>query len=107
MGARDMHIYNRQGWVDVDQGAARETCQRHPDEWTLRPWIRPSGMPQVNIPDDWQEKSAANRIDLARQIKGGDLNGESAGDLGVADPVIADETIRNYIAGSQHPEIKQ
>jgi hypothetical protein len=103
-----MQIHNRNGWINTDdEGAARETCQRHPDEWSLLPWIRPSGTPNVNIPDNWSEKSAAVRIDLARQIKGGDQNGETAADLGIANQNIADETIRAYVIGSTHPEIKQ
>jgi hypothetical protein len=100
-----MRIYNRNGWVDTsDEGGARETCERHSDEWSLHPWIRPDGAPNICIPDDWQAKSANVRIDLARQIRSGDLNGETAADLGIADPYIADEAIRNYIAGSKHPE---
>jgi hypothetical protein len=98
-----MHMYSRLGWVDVDQGAARETCERHPDDWTLKPWIRPGGAPNMNIPHDWQFKSAANRIDLARQIRGFDQPGETAAGLGITHPVIADEIIRAYVGGSQHP----
>jgi hypothetical protein len=100
-----MRIYNRNGWVETsDESGARETCERHAAEWTLRPWIRPSGAPNINVPDNWQEKSSDKRIDLARQIKGGDLNGETAAALGITDPGIADEVIRNYIGGSKHPD---
>jgi hypothetical protein len=101
-----MHMYSRLGWVIVDDGAARETCQRHPDEWRLKPWTRPDGAPNVNIPHNWQEQSADRRLDLARQIKSGDLNGETAAALGITDRNIADEIIRAYIAGTKHPESK-
>jgi hypothetical protein len=98
-------IFNRNGWVETsDEGGARETCERHPLEWTTRPWIRPGGAPNVNVPDSWQEQSADRRIDLARQIKGGDLNGETPAALGITDRGIADEIIRKYLAGSTHPD---
>jgi hypothetical protein len=103
-----MKIYNRNGWLDTsDEGGARETCQNHPTEWTLHPWIRPGGAPNVNIPHNWPEQSADRRIDLARLIKGGDLNGETAMGLGITDRGIADEIIRGYLAGTTHPGIKQ
>jgi hypothetical protein len=102
-----MKIYNRLGWLDTsDEGGARETCERHPTEWTLKPWTRPGGAPDVNIRPDWQSQSAGVRIDYARQIKGGDLNGETAVALGVTDPGIADEIIRSYVGGTKHPESK-
>lgn len=101
-----MRIYNQRGWVDTDDaGGARETCERHPADWTLRPWHRPGGAPNICIPDNWSEKSAAVRIDLARMIKSGDLNGETPAALGITDQNIADEVIRAYIVGSTHPEI--
>jgi hypothetical protein len=101
-----MRMFNCNGWVDVDEGAARETCQRFPEQWSLHPWTRPGGTPNVNIPDNWQEKSAATRIDLAREIKGGDLNGETAAALGITDPGVADEILRAYVIGSQHPGVQ-
>jgi hypothetical protein len=98
-------MYNRNGWIDTsDEGGARETCVRHPEQWALKPWIRPGGAPNVNVPDDWQSKSAAVRIDLARMIKGGDQNGETAAALGITDRGIADDIIRAYLAGSTHPD---
>jgi hypothetical protein len=99
-----MHMYSRLGWVDVDEGAARETCQRHPLEWSLQPWIRPGGAANVNLGHDWQFRSASDRIELARRIMGWDMPGETAAALGITHPVIADEIIRNYIAGSTHPD---
>lgn len=101
-----MRMYNQCGWVDVDDGAARETVQNHPSEWSLHPWTRPSGTPNVNIPDNWQSQSADRRIEFARLIKNGGTNGETPAALGITDPSIADETIRNYIAGSKRPEVK-
>jgi hypothetical protein len=99
-----MRIYNCNGWIDTsDESGARETCQRHPDEWTLHPWIRPGGAANVNLPHDWQFRSASDRIELARQIKGWDMPGETAEALGITHPVIADEIIRAYVGGSQHP----
>lgn len=102
-----MRIYNQLGWLETsDEGGARETCQRHPDEWMLHPWIRPDGTPNVNIPHDWPQQPGARRIDLARQIKGGDQNGETPVGLGITDSAAADQIIRGYLDGTKHPEVK-
>ena len=101
-----MRIYNQLGWLDTsDEGGARQTVQDHPQEWSLQPWIRPGGAANVNVGHDWPAQSAAVRIELARQIKGWDMPGETAAALGITDPGVADEIIRGYVIGSQHPGV--
>jgi hypothetical protein len=100
-----MRIYSRCESTDYggDVSLALDACQRFPEQWTTRPWIRPGGAPQVDLPPNWQEKSANRRIEFARQIKKGDVTGEHPAAMGITDAGIADEIIRGYLSGSQHP----
>ena len=95
-------MYSRNGWVDVDDSAARETCQRLPHQWTLEPWKPPAGAQHVNVPDHWADIQADRRIGLARQIKG-DLCVPDATDPTIAE---ADALIGRYLAGMRHPSME-
>jgi hypothetical protein len=93
-----MRIYNRNGWIETtDESGARETCQRHPDEWTLRPWTRPFGHPEVNVPDDFEIGTPTRQEELADAIIH-KRTGEQRSAI---------EIIRAYVTGSQHPEVNQ
>jgi hypothetical protein len=89
-------MFNRNGGVEVSEADAISTCNRYPAEWTLAPWTRPDGRPDVNIPDAWDQLPAAMRVELARiTVNGRGLEIETAEQ--------ADAAISEYLAGTQHP----
>jgi hypothetical protein len=60
-------MYSRFGGVEVADLDATTTCRRFPDEWTLEPWTRPDGRPEVSIPPDWDQKiTGPALVELAR-----------------------------------------
>jgi hypothetical protein len=90
-----MMMYGRNGGVDVPEIDALTTTRRFPLEWTLQPWTRPDGRPEVFIRDDWQLLGLAERVELARStVIGRGL------EIGAAE---ADATISEYLAGTTHP----
>jgi hypothetical protein len=90
-----LRMYNRFGWVEVSELDALETVGRLPNEWTLQPWQRPEGFPDVNIPSNWPGIAPRRSIDVARQI-------DSAPEI--KNKWQADEVIRKYLAGTRHPK---
>jgi len=88
-----MRIYNKCGWAETsDESGARETCERHADQWTTRPWQRPFGN-QVNIPDDFENATPTRQEEIATAII----------DDRTDEKRTAIEIIRAYVSGSQHP----
>ena len=90
-------MYNRNGGVEVSDLDATTTCRRFPDEWTLEPWTRPDGRPEVSIPPDWDQKiTGPALVELARTtMVGRGLEIETAAQ--------AYEAISTYLAGTRHP----
>lgn len=90
-------MYGRNGGVEVADIDATTNARRFPNEWTLRPWLRPNGRPDVFIRTDWDQTSVAERIALARATVAG---------LGIEIETVAqaDEAISQYLAGTTHPE---
>lgn len=93
-----MMMYSRNGGIDVGGVDAAATTRAHPNEWTLEPWIRPDGRPDVFIRPDWTKISVVERIALARSTI---LNVPGRHLIETAEE--ADEAISQYLAGTRHP----
>lgn len=89
-------MYGRNGGVEVADIDATTNARKFPQEWTLQPWIRPDGRPDVFICPDWDQTSVAERIALARTT----VDGRG---LEIETIAQADEAIRHYLAGTEHP----
>jgi hypothetical protein len=92
-----MMMYSLYGGIEVSDTDAVDTCRRFPNQWTLSPWTRPDGRPDVFIPTDWEQMGLLARIDLARSTVV-DRRTE------IETVAQADEAIRNYLAGTKPPE---
>jgi hypothetical protein len=93
-------MYSRNGGVEVADLDAISTCRNFPLEWTLEPWMRPDGRPDVFIPFDWDQKIAGSAlVDLARQT----ANGRG---LEIETAAQAYAAISEYLAGTVHPNHK-
>jgi hypothetical protein len=90
-----MMMYSRMGGIEVADTDALTTVRKFPQEWTLQPWIRPDGRPDVFIRSDWQQLGLGERVELARSTVIG--RGLEIG------PAEADATINAYLAGTTHP----
>jgi hypothetical protein len=90
-----MMMYGRNGGVEVSELDALTTVRKFPLEWTLQPWTRPDGRPDVFIRSDWQQMGLQERVELARSTVIG--RGLEIG------PAEADATIGSYLAGTRHP----
>jgi hypothetical protein len=90
-----MMMYSRMGGFNVATTDALTTVRKFPSEWTLEPWIRPEGRPDVFIRSDWQQMGLQERVELARSTVIG--RGLEIG------PAEADETISSYLVGTRHP----
>jgi hypothetical protein len=94
-----MMMYNRNGGIDVADIDAIATCQRHPNEWTLKPWIRPDGRPDVFIRPDWAADVVGTALlDLARTTFPDNGRG-----IAIDNAAQAIDAINEYLAGTQHP----
>jgi hypothetical protein len=92
-------MYSRNGGIDVADIDAITNTRKFPLEWTLKPWTRPDGRPDVFIRPDWNELGVQQRIDLARST----MNGQG---LEIETDAQAVETISGYLAGTRHPSIE-
>jgi hypothetical protein len=94
-----MMMYSRDGGIDVSDLDAISTCNRFPNEWTLTPWVRPDGRPDVSIPPDWETRfNGAALVELARST----FPDYGAG-LGLDSPALATAEITDYLARTVHP----
>jgi hypothetical protein len=96
-----MRIYSRCESTDYggDVSLAREACQRNPEQWTERPWIRPFGNPGIEIPHNFEALATTSRLEeIATAIIGAER---------AADRRSAIEIVRAYVAGTTHPEVKK
>jgi hypothetical protein len=91
-------MYSRLGGIEVPEIDAVTACHNFPREWTLKPWTRPDGRPDVLIPTDWQTMGVLARIDLARSTM---IDGHGPE---IDDVAKADEAISAYLAGTTPPE---
>jgi hypothetical protein len=91
-----MMMYGRHGGVEVAEIDALTATRNFPLQWTLKPWIRPEGRPDVFIREDWYQMGLQDRIDLARSTvigRGTEIDNAAA----------ADEAIGRYLDGTKHP----
>jgi|SRR5450432_1386376 hypothetical protein len=91
-----MRIYSRCESTDYggDVSLALEACQRNPQQWTLRPWIRPFGNPGIEIPHNFEAAATTARLEEIATAIVGDRT---------TDPRSAIEIVRAYVSGAQHP----
>ncbi len=94
-----MRIYSRCESTDYggDESLALEACQRHPDEWTTRPWIRPFGNSGIEIPANFEGASRTRLEEIAVAILGEEER--------TSDQRSAIEIVRLYVSGAKHPGI--
>jgi hypothetical protein len=92
-------MYGRNGGVDVAESDAITTCNKFPHEWTLKPWIRPNGRPDVFIEPDWQQLPGPALIRLALTT----FPNEGRGTASIDNGMQAFDAIAGYLAGTVHP----
>lgn len=92
-------MYSRNGGQDVAHIDAMAACRNFPREWTLEPWKRPDGRPDVFIPPAWDTTIFGTAlIDLARTTV---REGAKVDDVEQATIAISE-----YLAGTTHPTEK-
>ena len=94
-----MMMYSRFGGVAVSDIDAISTCNKFPQEWTLKPWIRPDGRPDVFIQPDWMTDVVGTAlIDLARSTFADFGRG-----VQIDNAAQASTAINEYLAATLHP----
>jgi hypothetical protein len=93
-----MIVYCRNGGITMAETDGIAACHNYPGEYSLRPWTRPDGRPDVLIPYDWQQLGLLARIDLARSTYPDNGAGIEI------DAAKADEVIADYLARTTPPE---
>jgi hypothetical protein len=91
-----MRIYSRCESTDYggDVSLALEACQRFPDQWTTRPWLRPFGNPGIEIPPNFEELATTPRLEEIAVAILGDRTADKRSTIDV---------VRAYVSGAQHP----
>jgi hypothetical protein len=93
-----MMMYSRLGGIEVATTDAVSTTNKFPGEWSLRPWRRPDGRPDVLVSTDWMAMPGPALIRLAKTT----LVGEGVGlEMNYAQ---AFDAISGYLAGTTHPD---
>jgi hypothetical protein len=90
-------MYSRMGGIEVSDTDAVTACRKFPNEWTLEPWTRPDGRPDVLIPTNWGQIGISGIIDLARSTV---IDRRTK----IETVEQAVEAISSYLAGSTPPE---
>jgi hypothetical protein len=94
-----MKMYNRYGGVEVAEIDALTTTRKFPLEWTLKPWIRPDGRPDVYVQPDWMAAiTGPALIDLARTTFPDNGRG-----VAIDNASQAFDAIAGYLNGTKHP----
>jgi hypothetical protein len=94
-----MLMYSRYGGINVSDLDAIATCQRHPAGWTLVPWIRPDGRPDVTVPPDWDTRLGGGELVALARSTFPDNGAHS----GIADPAAASSAIIDYLERTTRP----